>query len=167
MPKWGGNSSTTPTTNVAVTTTAPAAAPGSTTVGSAPTTAPAAPTGTHIRGEGSFGGLTFRIDQKASGTLTFSYENDATMTYSLGWTNEAEVVIETSVKTYYGSVIANNFTHKIGKNATGQYLIRLNEDVEGVISRVTVNNVCPLDDSGLPSIMGSEGTSIRIPITYY
>lgn len=170
LPKWGGGSSTTPTTNAPVTTTAPAATPDGTTVGSAAsttTTAPAVPTGTHIRGEGSFGGLTLRIDQKASGTLFFTYENDDRMSYSLGWVNQAEVVIETSVKTYYGRVIANNTTHIIDKNASGEYMVNLSEDVEGVISRITINNVCPLDDRGLPSVMGSEGTSIRIPITYY
>ena len=169
LPQWSGSDDTTTTTTVAAGTPLPSGttvgSPSSDT-GSSATTTVAVPTGTHIRGEGSFGGLTLRIDQKAAGTLMFTYENDHRMAYSLGWVNQAEVVIETSVKTYYGSVISNNMTHKIGKNASGEYMVSLPEDVEGVISRVTVNNVCPLDESGLPSIMGSEGTSIRIPITY-
>ena len=78
----------------------------------------------------------------------------------------AAVVIETDVNTYYCNVQGSSNTNKIAVGGKGRFTIVAEDDIEGTIKSITVENVLPLTDVGLPEMSNTVGFIMEIPITY-
>lgn len=120
-----------------------------------------------FKGEASFDGLIFTVDQKESNVFTVEYKNDEQSAYSLGWVNSSQIVIETSETTYYGTILASHGGFKIAKDEQGKFKVALDEEVEGKVKRIVIQDIIPLDDGGLPAIPSTVGKTVKINITYY
>lgn len=119
-----------------------------------------------ISGSVNEDGLTFSINQSLSNTFKISYDNQSGKAYSLGWVQSAAVVIETDLNTYYCNVQGSSNTNKIAVGGKGRFTIVAEDDIEGTIKSITVENVLPLTDVGLPEMSNTVGFIMEIPITY-
>ena len=111
-------------------------------------------------------GLTLSINQSLSKTFKIAYKNESGKAYSLGWVQSAGVVIETTENTYYCNVQGSGNTNKIAVGGKGQFTVVVDEDIEGQIQSITIENILPLTEVGLPEHSNTVGTIAEIPITY-
>lgn len=141
-------------------------APGNTSSGSSDISTPTTSKKTKIKGEVSLGTLDLSIDQRVSNSFMINVKNNGSTRYALGWVQKANVVIETSEKTYYGTLVERPSTY-IDPGSTGVISINLEETIEGDIEKIIIKNIIPLSESGLPAQTGSTGLTAIMSIEYY
>ena len=127
-----------------------------------PTTAPAV---VKISGSATHNGLTFTVDQKLSNRFVIKVKNEDACAYSFGWVNPAEIVIETTTSTYFGKVDGWGNT-KIEAGSSGQLVVNIQEEIEGDIESITIQNINALNDRNLPVNGSTAGSVVDIYITY-
>ena len=117
-----------------------------------------------IKGSNILGGLQISVDQIPSAYLTFSYTNDEQQSFSLGWVDSASVIVETTAGQFTGYVSKNSV--KLDKNSTGTFSVTFDSNFTGTIQSITIKNILPLSDMGLPENASTTGLSMNIPISY-
>ncbi|MBR5529735.1 MAG: hypothetical protein IKU57_04585 [Oscillospiraceae bacterium] len=126
------------------------------------TTAPAV---VKISGSATHDGLVFTVNQKLSNRFVIKVNNSDECDYAFGWVSPAEVVIETTTSTYFGKVDGYGNV-KIMAGSSGQLVVNIEEDIEGEIESITLQNINALSKNGLPINGSQNGAVVDILISY-
>ncbi len=97
--------------------------------------------GTHMYGEASYEGLTFKVDQEQDDKIILYYENNSTVTYSFGWGGQSSnFIIETESGKYKSDQYASRINNYVNPGDSGKISLEYGDIDERIVS-LTCDNI--------------------------
>lgn len=124
------------------------------------TSAPSTTKPESISGSVEIDGLVLSIGKVSGNTITINYEN-AGNSFSLGWVSGSDVIAETTQGECYSYI---KRSVKIRPGDSGSFRVSF-DDLSGDLTKITIENVYILGDSGLPDTGSGDSGGETVVIT--